>query len=291
MLGMDEDQFRKTSFRCYWGDLYRKNPIPLLNINSSSTSYKQGYALSVSHPKGFMPSAIDILDFEGDRSISYYNAVGTSNRFPFASPAAKIEGKGYFVDGGYFDNSGILAAQNIFEMGQTIQGFDSMNYKHVIINIRNGKSDWVRQFVKEFEKRNGSILEEIQKTEEIGAIVNTLANIDKHPEALRGKLEISTEERIRYIFMPHIISLDGICSEIGGEAKITKTLITAIRENNQVICTALREYEDYKLDQWGVVTPPLARLLAEPAVQYEKAMVESGLCDWGTAFIQIFNSD
>ena len=288
-LGMEEDVFREQSFRCYWAKLYKESPIPLLNINTSSTSHRQGYALSVSHPKNSLPSSIDILNIKEGKSISYYNAVGTSNRFPFASPAARIKGKGYFVDGGYFENSGILAAQNIFKMGQTIEVFDTMNYKHVIVNIRNGKGDWVRQFVKEFEKRNGELLHSIKKTEEIGAIIHTLINIDKHPESLRGQLENNSQDSIVYIMLPHIISLGDIRNEIGGKIKISRKLMKAIEENNRIIRNELSQSDNqYNYEKWGVVTPPLARLLADPAVLYEKVMVESGLCDWETFRGRIF---
>ena len=41
----------------------------------------------------------------------------------------------------------------------------------------------------------------------------------------------------------------------------------------QKIINALNEHEDYDTKTWGIVQPPLARLLSRPAVEYEKAMV------------------
>lgn len=46
-----------------------------------------------------------------------------------------------------------------------------------------------------------------------------------------------------------------------------------IKQHNDTIRWVLRDYENYKLRQWGVVEPPLARVLSEPAVRYQEAMV------------------
>jgi len=150
-LNLSDQEFEQVAYRTRWLDQYKKmdGRLALLNINASSTTYKQGYALSVCHAEDDMPASIDMVGFKAkSKSISYYNAVSTSNRFPFASPAAKIVDKGYFVDGGYFENSGILAAENIFEMSKDYF-IDSLNkeVKHEILNIRNGKTDWVKAFL------------------------------------------------------------------------------------------------------------------------------------------------
>lgn len=268
-----------TSFRNYWYNLYKKsdNRIPLLNINSTSTTYKQGYAFSVSHEPKF-PSSVDILSFyDQGKSISYYNAVSTSNRFPIASPAAKINGKGYFVDGGYFENSGLLASEHIKNLSNNIllkNNIDSMQYNHMTINIRNGKSDWARLFVKKFileYSPNKPLLKKIKSTQDNAAILLALVSLDKHPEVLREELE--RNERISYIAMPHILTLEDIKAEVGGEVNISIELIQAIKNNNQKVRETLKHYKGYYYNKWGVVTPPLARLLTKPVVEYQRAMV------------------
>jgi predicted acylesterase/phospholipase RssA len=59
---------------------------------------------------------VDSTESEGFGNISYSKATMLSARFPYISPAGKI-GKHYFVDGGYFDNSG---AGVVHEMLQSL---------------------------------------------------------------------------------------------------------------------------------------------------------------------------
>ena len=275
-LGLgDLDQI---SFKAHWKKMYDSSRIniPLLNINSTSTTYKQGYALSVDHSNTF-PASIDILNHPDDKSISYFNAISTTNRFPIASPAARIEGKGYFVDGGYFENSGILASEHIYNLAlkESTQAlrFDTMNYDHKILNIRNGKGDWARLFVKKFisQPDHEKLLKEINSTQENGAILQALVSLDKHPEVIRDRLK----DKISFLAMPHLLTLNDIRAEVGGEIFVTAELIDAIKANNDAVHQALKDYDPDKHWWWGVVTPPLARLLTEPVVEYQRAMVAS----------------
>lgn len=278
-FGISQSDFDKVPYRSRWLDIYQQEDkqIPMLNINASSTTYKQGYALSVCHNEQLMPASIDMVGFKSKaQTISYYNAISTSNRFPFASPAAKIMGKGYFVDGGYFENSGILAAENIFNMVKVYRSnIDTIDLKHTILNIRNGKLDWVKAFMNYHNFDVDSLRLEIRETQEIGAMINTLVNLDKKPMALRERREINDPESIRYIFMPHLLSLKDIELAIGGKVKIDYNLVRAINKNNEQIHKILSDYPDYKLEDWGVVMPPLARLLSNPGVKYEFAMAKA----------------
>ena len=281
-LGMDKQDFINKPYRSQWLDIYnqRHTKLPMLNINASSTTYKQGYALSVCHSDETIPASIDMVGFPAqDTTISYYNAVSTSNRFPLASPAAKILGKGYFVDGGYFENSGILAAENIFHMlkKELLKQDSTTKAEHKVLNIRNGKSDWVKAFMKHHRFDPDSLRLQIRETQEIGAMINTLVNLDKKPMALRERREINDPESIDYIFMPHLIHLSDIESAIGGNIKVSHKLMEAIHENNMQIKKVLRVYQDYNLDDWGIVMPPLARLLSNPGVKYEFAMANAGV--------------
>lgn len=281
-LGLKEQDYDNKPYRSHWLDIYnhRQSKLPMLNINASSTTYKQGYALSVCHSDELMPASIDMVGFPAqDTTISYYNAVSTSNRFPFASPAAKILGKGYFVDGGYFENSGILAAENIFNMlkKELIKEDSSLYLKHKIINIRNGKSDWVKAFMKHHRFDSDSLRLQIRETQEIGAMINTLVNLDKKPMALRERREISDPESIEYIYMPHLIQLSDIEVAIGGDIKVSYKLMKAIKDNNMQISKVLAAYPEYQLEEWGIVMPPLARLLSNPGVKYEFAMAKAGV--------------
>ena len=91
-----------TSFRSYWKQVYEINQksYPALIVNTTPTRSKYGVACSISDMDNF-PIAIDLLS-DGNEALSFAGTISTSNRFPIFSPAARVPGKGHFVDGGYF---------------------------------------------------------------------------------------------------------------------------------------------------------------------------------------------
>jgi hypothetical protein len=94
--------------------------LPILFINT--THVQEGIPAVVSPIKLGFSERMDVLTIvdstrsEGLGNISFSKATMLSARFPYISPAGKI-GKHYFVDGGYFDNSG---AGIVHEMLQSL---------------------------------------------------------------------------------------------------------------------------------------------------------------------------
>lgn len=279
-LGLSESMDIDT-YRSYWQRLYHQSgdSIPMLVMNSTSTSHEQGYALSVTHGEEELPNNLDILS-HGDGSLSYFNAVSTTNRFPIASPAARIKSKGYFVDGGYFENSGLQVAADIFQRAINLDtSFQQKNYDHQYLDIRNGRSDWARLFIEKFGMSRDELLFEINETQDNIAILQALVSLDKKPELLREEESLYDNLDNNFIAMPYPLRLNDIRNELKGEIEISKTLIDALKENNELVRIALekkdaRDGTDY-FKKYGTVTPPLARLLGEPVVFYQRAMVES----------------
>ena len=279
-LGLSESMDNDT-YRSYWQRLYHQSgdSIPMLVMNSTSTSHEQGYALSVTHGEEELPNNLDILS-HGDGSLSYFNAVSTTNRFPIASPAARIKSKGYFVDGGYFENSGLQVAGDIFQRAIDLDtSFQQNNYDHQYLDIRNGRSDWARLFIEKFGMSRDELLFEINETQDNIAILQALVSLDKKPELLREKENLYDNIDENFIAMPYPLSLADLRSELKGEVEISKPLIDALKLNNDLIREAMEE-KDHRdgtnhLEKYGIVTPPLARLLGEPVVFYQRAMVES----------------
>jgi hypothetical protein len=71
---------------------------------------------------------------DGGRSIRLSTASVLSSRFPYVSPAGKVFDR-YFVDGGYFDNSG---AGTVYEFMRDMEKFFDANKelnKHITLNI------------------------------------------------------------------------------------------------------------------------------------------------------------
>ena len=73
--------------------------------------------------------------------------------------------------------------------------------------------------------------------------------------------------------MPHKLSYKKVKSVLKSEVEDPLTLMKLIKIHNDSIDISLKRYKKYQ-DKWGVVEPPLARLLSEPSVRYQEAMVK-----------------
>ena len=269
--------FNKTSFRTTWSEVFKKKGyFPALLINSTSTKGRQGVALSIFTQDTIIPASDDILYFKDDKnlSLSYYGALSTSNRFPFLSPAARIEGKGYYLDGGYFENSGLLSASEFHsyllpEMEEKFS--DTLKINPVFINIINSKqyyalskiTDWKIELHNKNDVTSG----------QLSAILSTLSSTEKLPRYVTESINKNKEVNVEKIMMPHKLDYNYIINILGGEPKNPLRLIDSIKANNCLIDKALKDSDDYCFDKWGVVTPPLSRLLGEAAVKYQQAMI------------------
>jgi len=81
---------------------------------------------------------------------------------------------------------------------------------------------------------------------------------------------------LQFLYHNHVRLFRGLRHK--GKVRISKTLIDALKENNELVRKAL-EKKDAKdgtdnFKKYGIVTPPLARLLGKPVVFYQRAMVE-----------------
>ena len=113
----------KTTFRAFWAIIYRNEQqegrfFPALIANAAATHAQRGIACSLYLPPAMFDTtfydSIDLLSFGDSTSLPFLFAVSCTNRFPLFSPAAKVRGKGHFIDGGYFDNSGMLSLQDFY---------------------------------------------------------------------------------------------------------------------------------------------------------------------------------
>ncbi|WP_340198759.1 patatin-like phospholipase family protein [Ascidiimonas sp. W6] len=271
--------FNTISFRSKWSELFRKeNYFPAVIINATSTKGKQGVSLSIFTKDTVVPAADDILLFEDRKrqeSLSYYGALSTSNRFPFLSPAAKIEGKGYYLDGGYFENSGLLSAGEfrdyILPNLKEKKKLDSVLINPIFVNIINSKDYYALRKIKEWgvelNPENGLT------SGELSAILSTLISTEKLPRYVTESIIGEGEEGVEKIFMPHKLDYKYVTKILGGEPKNPLKLIEHLEIHNKTIDKALESYHHYNLNDWGIVTPPLSRLLGEVAVKYQEAMI------------------
>ena len=296
--GMGYD-YNKKGFSDYWNTIYRdrKGRFPALLMNTTSVGGQQGVASTVRFPDGTFPGAelinlykcyrpaidphfeaVNAFNCTSDstlthyhkKTLTYFGAVSTTNRFPFFSPTAKIEGKGSYLDGGYFENSGMLSAVEVYD---AVAGDDCKNYFNkinpVFINIINSEDYYIRQKLDEWEFYQNRPQDE----GEIGAIIGTLSSIDKLPRYVSEKI-IARGFVLENIMMPHKITYEKVVTILNSEVHDPLRLMREIERHNDTIDSVLKKYKPYKYKEWGVVQPPLARLLSEPAVEYQKAMIK-----------------
>ena len=276
------EELSESSLSEYWYKMklaHKHNPA--LIISTASTGYKPGVSLSLMQDSISFPGYIQLSDLDTTKVIPlysdlrYFDAISTSNRFPVMSPAAQIEDEGFFLDGGYFENSGLMAS-NLFHDDLKTKSKTLINYPMGTVVILNGKSDFIRMFIDRHEIK----LTEIKESTNTAAIIAGITNIDKLPNVLLETEEMykNKGDSLFRIYLPHPISIDDIYASLGGEFNIDDDIFKAIDSNNLTIKLAMDKFFSNNPDSLsivnnGIVVPPLARTLSKPAVDYETAMV------------------
>lgn len=276
LTGMGEN-YNSIAFTDYWHDIYnaRKGKFPALIMNTTSTSGNHGVASSVKFPDDTFPAADPILDFRGSdstKTLTYFGAISTTNRFPIFSPTAKIRSKGSYLDGGYFENSGMLS---VLELYLTITADSSKSYHDkinpIFINIINSEDFYIEEkVINEWKFKKKSL----DKAGELSSIIGTVTSIDKLPRHVSGRIAKLGGVRLEPIMMPHKITYKKVKQVLRADVDDPIRLMKHIKAHNDVIDSALSWYRPYKLQKWGVVQPPLARVLSVPAVRYQEAMIK-----------------
>lgn len=132
-------------------------PLPILCINT--TRMQDGLPavvtnIDISDPR--FNQRLDLLDLlkadsadkKNDKDIKLSTAVVLSASFPYVSPAGRIDSAGteranYFVDGGYFDNSGSGVVNEMVNI--LLRDEEYIKYKHklkfFVLHITNNEND------------------------------------------------------------------------------------------------------------------------------------------------------
>lgn len=268
------DRYNQISYSDYWRQIYAKEQgeFPVLLMNTTSTTGRQGVASTVDLWSNTFPAANIITDFGSDCAncdLTFFGAVSTTNRFPLFSPSAEIPGKGNYVDGGYFENSGMLSTLELYETLAKQGGVYSDKIQPVFVNIINSQDYYIaNKVLNEWGFTKASQAE----TGELSAILSTIISIDKLPRYVFDKIE-KKGYVIEAIMMPHKMSYEKVTAIIRGDVDDPIALMRQIKLHNDTIDQVLKRYPDYNYSRWGVVTPPLARILSVPAVRYQEAMV------------------
>ncbi|MTB53552.1 hypothetical protein [Lewinella sp. W8] len=207
--------------------------------------------------------------------ISYPQATFLSNRFPVASPAARIPGKGHFVDAGTAENSGISSLYYLLQHMKARSVTDTVFQRFfdrtiVLISMRNAASRFVRDKFLE----NLGYMNRYPYISELSATTNAALNSGMtgipirwddylRDTTLRGLALVDTFMTIN---LPFRLNEGDITSSLGGEIALKDLGKRRDNINREI-------HRHLGPDSAFIVLPPLGRLLAEPTRSYMKKMV------------------
>lgn len=258
----------KTTFRTFWANLYQKEKregrfFPALIANAAATHAQRGIACSVNLPTAVFDTtffdSVDLLSFEDSTSLPFLYAVSCTNRFPFFSPAAKVRGKGHFIDGGYFDNSGMLSLQDFyssFVKASRLFRAGGTKPKVVFIQIINSKDEYIKSLLRDHE------VKKVEKESlESGSVLRAVFSISFVPSYLMKKYE--HDPNYVQIHLPYFVTPDDINNLFEAKSVVLDPdCQSKVNQSNDLIRRLIGA------DYYRYVQPPLARLLGPQSFRY-----------------------
>ncbi|NVK63255.1 MAG: hypothetical protein HWE22_01660 [Flavobacteriales bacterium] len=281
------------TYRKYWETLSTENrPLPALIMNTAATNGRRGIFCSINTPAfdSIFPYAQNLSDLTmengKDGSISFLQAVSTTNRFPIFSPVAKIKGSGHFIDAGAIDNSGILGCWDMFLYLNDLKLLKGKTI--VFLDIDNSKSGYAELLFEEFLESTGRkdfFIDENEKSS-IGANLQTGLSLNKIPGYLDDFLcnYTSKYDHLNYnrIVLPHKISIADVEQVIDGkfcdlpQGNFRAELMAFLDKHNTQI---LKKTEGKKgfFQDWDSYEPVLSRQLSGSNLNYYDHIISSDL--------------
>ncbi len=280
------DKLSEVSFRDYWKETFNRDGyFPSLIMNTAGTQGSRGILWSVKQENftDIFPNAINLADLSGDKTIPFYQAVSTTNRFPVFSPAAKIKGYGHFIDAGAIDNSGLLGCldlHNYLIRDEKVLGDKQIAY----IEIINSKTLYVAHLVTEFKAKENIIHIDANEneTDNLVADLKTGLNLDKIPNYLSHYLsnwEETSEGKIKYfkLMMPHKVTIADVESYFNGsilDQSIVGDLEIFLAEKNKEILDITEKPNKTFFEPWDFYEPTLSRHLSRSSLNYFDAILK-----------------
>lgn len=279
-------ELSNTAFREYWAITFNRNGyFPSLIMNTAGTKGNRGILWSVKQKdfNSVFPYAENLADLPGGKTLPYYQAVSTTNRFPIFSPAAKIPGYGHYIDAGAIDNSGLLGCLDVHNYLQ--RDTLILKDKHIAyIEIINSKSLYIKHLLEKFKKDEGGLhlSKDENETDNILADLKTGLNLDKIPEYLSDYIsnqENANGSSLSYyrLFMPHKVSIDDVEEYLDGRLTNSGTIdkLTGFLKIENALILAITEKPDKKFfDPWEFYEPTLSRHLSESSLNYIDAILK-----------------
>ncbi|MBZ0328209.1 MAG: patatin-like phospholipase family protein [Altibacter sp.] len=290
-----EKTLSETSFRDYWKEAFQSTGyFPSLIMNTAGTTGSRGILWSVKPNKfnAIFPYSKNLADLYDDtKTIPFYQAVSTTNRFPVFSPAAKIPGYGHYIDAGAIDNSGLLGCLDLhiylLNDSRKVLGDKQVAYVEII----NSKSLYVNYLINKFkeEQQIDHILKNENESDNIVVDLKTGLNLDKIPGYLSDYItnwENTQNGKIRYfkIFMPHKVSFEDVEAFFDGKIEngdnnVVSDLKAFLDKKNNEILNLTEAPNKSFFDPWEFYEPTLSRHLSKSSLNYIDHILKHPLLD------------
>lgn len=285
----------QTPYDQYWSEYVKDHYYPVLITNTTKSSGNYGVALSarVGKNTNAVPGSTNILALDNNLTLPFMEAISTTERFPLFSATATIEGLGHFIDGGYFENSGLLSLMNFRKYANHIFAQNNCHLtdslcislpEDRLIIIANSKENYISNLIEQYFPEGIAI--KIEGESDYASIGKGVLNTDRLANHLQTYYKkMAREHNISYSLysLPYKVNFNEILDELGGEPKDVKdieTIRTILKEQNQIILdlcdtASLNGKFRYRkmCPKWDFVYPTLSRLLSRPTINYYKAMV------------------
>ncbi|MGB5819556.1 MAG: hypothetical protein WBG90_08730 [Saonia sp.] len=285
---------QRTPYREYWRSLYdSKGSYPVLISNTTNVRGNQGMSVSVKVKDSMAMSLLyhgvdNILEILPDprnaqeqKTLTFYDASSTSNRFPLISPAAKIETKGHYNDGGIYENSGLLSAYKLFRAVNYLERttcLDDLQQRNVFVNIVNDKNQYIKYVLRKALCNPIAI----NYHTELASILSSVASTEMTPLFIKEELRKLSDEygqvESKTIYLPHRFTVADVTALIGeklvcmeGQESTDAFLYEFITKHNIEIEQLINRLCDY--GEKAIVEPPMSRVMAEPAFDFMKSML------------------
>ncbi len=276
------ESLTKNPYYNLWTNAANK-PIPLLFVNATRT---EDGARAVVHPLRdggtILEPFIDITKNHGGEYISYPDAVFLTNRFPGASPAARIESKGNFVDGGYYENSGLETILHTLQYmkAQIPLDQDSVYYqffqkKIVLLNIQNSSGSFILNELLDEENLGAKDVNRIFKQGQVGSIISAAANSgmtghSNYYNQLLKEKSIAAQfglDAYHTFNLPHLINKEDPHKLLKGQIISDQCSLNEAVEGVNGKIKSTRGYVN-------AIKPPLGRVMHPKTTEYMRAMLQ-----------------
>lgn len=292
--GYDEvknNELSKESFRSFWQKVYhsRDRLFPALIMNTSARHGQRGivWSLQSEHFHDVFPNSQNLGDLQGGKkTLSFYQGVSMTDRFPVFSPAAKISGYGHYVDAGIIDNSGLLGCYDYYlALSGHSTHREAMQKKTIVfVEIVNSKSIYIQQLIEEFELKDQATLKIDEKeSPSIITDLNTVANVDKIPGYMSDLMKLQSQKKSDFqyvqILLPHRVSIEDVEGFLSGKIKksgsrdVRCELTNFLNMHNDTINKRIKNKTGF-FTSWKCLEPELSRHFSTSNVNYVKAILQ-----------------